>query len=85
MIKALASTQFTGARGPIKLDADHDAIQNCYIQQVVKNGNDFTFKIVATYSNVGKEWDTTKDEMAKFPFGQLGGKWVGMTKDSLPK
>jgi branched-chain amino acid transport system substrate-binding protein len=82
-IQALAKTQFTGARGPIKLDEDRDAIQNCYIQQVVKEGSNFVFKIVATYPNVGKEWDTTKQEMEKFPFGQLGNKWVGMTKEKL--
>src|SRR5579883_3471558 len=34
-IKALATTQYTGARGPIKLDEDRDAVQNCYIQTVV--------------------------------------------------
>ncbi|HEY8694412.1 MAG TPA: ABC transporter substrate-binding protein [Chloroflexota bacterium] len=82
-IKALASTQYEGARGPIKLDADRDVVQNQYIQQVVKNGNAYSFKILATYPNVGKEWDRTKQEIEKFPFGTLGGKWPTMTKDQL--
>ena len=38
-----------------------------------------------TYTAVSKDWDRSRDEILKFPFGQLGGKWVGMTKDTLPK
>jgi branched-chain amino acid transport system substrate-binding protein len=84
-IKALATTQFDGARGPMKLDADRDSVENSYIQEVVQNGGNYAFKTLETYQNVGKDWDRTRDEILKFPFGQLGGKWVGMTKDTLPK
>jgi branched-chain amino acid transport system substrate-binding protein len=84
-LKALATTQYEGARGPIKLDADRDSIENSYVQQVVKNGNEYAFKTLETYPNVGKDWDRTRQEIEKFPFGQLGGKWVGMTAATLPK
>lgn len=85
LIKALASTEFDGARGKMKLDKDHDIVQNAYIQQVAKEGSNYVFKILETYQNVGKEWDRSHDDLVKFPFGKLGGKWVGMTKDTLPK
>ncbi|HLY68006.1 MAG TPA: hypothetical protein VKU60_20875, partial [Chloroflexota bacterium] len=66
---------------------DRDIVQNAYMQQVVKNGSDYGFKILETYQNVGKDWDRSRSELQNFPFGQLKGKWVGMTKaqlDALP-
>jgi len=85
LITAIHNTQIDGARGPMKLDQNGDVVQNAYIQQVVKNGSDYAFKIVATYQNVGKDWDRSATELKNFPFGQLGGKWVGMTAATLPK
>jgi branched-chain amino acid transport system substrate-binding protein len=81
--KVLHSTTYTGARGPIKLDDTGDVIQNQYIQQVVKTGNGYGFKIIATYPDVSATWDRSRAEINKFPFGTLGGKWVGMTKDQV--
>lgn len=84
-VKAMEGLQYDAARGKMKLDKDHDIVQNSYIQQVVKEGNNLSFKILQSYENVGKEWDRTRDELIKFPFGKLKGKWIGMTKDTLPK
>ncbi|MFI5266209.1 MAG: ABC transporter substrate-binding protein [Chloroflexota bacterium] len=82
-VKALSTTQFEGARGPMKLDADRDSVENAYIQTVVKKGSDYVFQAVETYTNVGKDWDRSRQEIEKFPFGTLGGKWPTMTKDQL--
>jgi len=48
-VKAMSSTEFDGARGKMKLDKDHDIVQNTYIQQVAKDGNNYIFKILETY------------------------------------
>jgi branched-chain amino acid transport system substrate-binding protein len=82
-IKALSTTQITGARGPIKLDADRDSVENAYIQTVVKKGSDFAFQTLETYKDVGKDWDRSRQEIEKFPFGTLTGKWPTMTKEQL--
>lgn len=82
-IKALSTTHITGARGPIKLDADRDSVQNAYIQTVTKKGSDYAFETLETYKDVGKEWDRSRAEIEKFPFGTLAGKWSTMTKDQL--
>jgi branched-chain amino acid transport system substrate-binding protein len=82
-VKALSTTQYDGARGPMKLDADRDSVQNAYIQTVVKKGSDYVFQTIETYQNVGKDWDRSRQEILKFPFGTLAGKWPTMTKDQL--
>ncbi|HVA26328.1 MAG TPA: ABC transporter substrate-binding protein [Chloroflexota bacterium] len=82
-IKALSTTQFEGARGPLKLDANRDSVQNAYIQTVAKKGSNYVFQTLQTYKDVGKDWDRTRQEIEKFPFGTLAGKWPTMTKDKL--
>ncbi|HLY63951.1 MAG TPA: ABC transporter substrate-binding protein, partial [Chloroflexota bacterium] len=71
------------AKGPIKLDADHDVVQNTYISEIVKSGSSYADKLLTTYNDVARTWDMTQPEIDAFPFGQMKGKWVGMTKDKL--
>jgi hypothetical protein len=40
-------------------------------------------KLLQTYNDVGKYWDRTPEGLAKFPFGKMKNKWVGMTNEKL--
>jgi len=82
-LQALYDTNAATAKGPIKLDADHDAVQNVYVYQIVKDGAGFGQKLLTTYEAVSRNWDRSPAEIDKFPFGKMKNKWVGMTKDKL--
>ena len=58
-------------------------VQNTYIYQIVNDNGNYTQKLLKTYENIGGDWDWTPDTLAKFPWGQMRNKWVGMTKDKL--
>jgi len=82
--QAIASTNLETNKGPLKLNQDHDVVQNMYVFQMTKNGSLVDDKIVETYKDVPPEgigW--TRQQMEKFPIGSMKGKWVGMTKDAL--
>jgi len=82
-LSALYKTDIETARGRLRLDADHDAVENVYVYQITKEGNTFGQKILDTYTDVSRAWDRTPQELDRFPFGTLKGKWVGMTKAQL--
>ncbi|HLQ31074.1 MAG TPA: ABC transporter substrate-binding protein [Chloroflexota bacterium] len=81
-LKALHSTQIESVRGPLKLDEFHDTIQNLFIYQYERKGDQLSQKPLQTYPT-NQFWDRTKEQVEKFPLGQMKGKWVGMTKDKL--
>jgi branched-chain amino acid transport system substrate-binding protein len=82
-LQALYDTNVQTPRGPIKLDQDHDVIANAYVWQVEKSGQGYSQKLLKTYDSLSRGWDRTADELAKFPYGKLKDKWVGMTKPQL--
>lgn len=84
-LEAIYQTDVMTPRGPIKLDANHDIVQNMYIYEVVANpaGPVPTTKVIATYSNVSQHWDRTPQQLSSFGYGKLKGTWVGQTKDKL--
>jgi branched-chain amino acid transport system substrate-binding protein len=82
-LNALYETNLDTARGPIKLDQFHDVIQDMKIFTVEKQGSGIAQKMLETYKGVGQFWDRSEDQLRKFEFGKMKGKWVGMTKDQL--
>ena len=80
---ARSSTNIDTVKGPVKLDKDRDIVENVYIYQIAKEGSQHVQKLLQTYDAVSSVSDRSADEVAHFPFGQLKGKWVGMTKDKL--
>jgi branched-chain amino acid transport system substrate-binding protein len=46
--KALEKADFKSVRGGFKFGPNHVPIQNFYLQDVVKDGNDFVLKTTAT-------------------------------------
>jgi branched-chain amino acid transport system substrate-binding protein len=70
-------------KGRMKLDANHDVVQNAYVFDVVQNGAIVQLHSLYTQELVAADSFNTPQELAKFPFGQLKGKWVGMSKDGL--
>jgi branched-chain amino acid transport system substrate-binding protein len=46
--KALEKADFKSVRGGFKFGPNHVPIQNFYLQDVVKDGNDFVLKTAAT-------------------------------------
>jgi len=83
-LQALYALDVKVPKGEVKLDPGHDIAQNYYVYKIVKDGNNYTQQVVDTYKDVSQYYDIKADEMRRFPFGQLKGKWVGMTKDKLP-
>ena len=80
---AVYQTNLDTAKGPVKLDADHDIVQNIYVYRVVKQGSTFGQTLMQTYKDVSDTWDRTRQQLDQFPAGQLKDKWVGMTKAKL--
>jgi branched-chain amino acid transport system substrate-binding protein len=83
LAEILRQTNVDTAKGPVKLDQDSDLVSNNYVYQVVKQGSGVGYKLLDTYKDIGRGWDRTPDELAKFPFGKMKGKWTGMTKAKL--
>ena len=54
-------------RGPIKLDALGNPIQNVYIRKVEKKGGELWNTVVHTYPNVSQFWKYKPDEFLKQP------------------
>jgi len=81
-LNALYAAQPETPKGVVKLDQYHDTVANIFIYQFEKSGNSLIEKPIQTY-NIGQFWDRTLEQTMKFPFGQMKGKWVGMTKDKL--
>ncbi len=82
-LKALSATNIETAKGPVKFDQNRDVVENIYIYQIVKEGGDYTHKILKTYKDVQQFWDQPPEVVRKFPFGQMKNKWTGMTKDQI--
>jgi branched-chain amino acid transport system substrate-binding protein len=85
LLNALYATNVDTPRGPVTFDQFHDIVSSVYIYQIVKNGSDYTQKLLQTIPNAGQLSDYTVDELKAGKFGTLKGKWVGMTKDSVDK
>ncbi len=82
-LDALYNVDAQTAKGEVTLDADHDVVENIYLFQIVKNGDSYEQKLLQTYPSVSKTWDRSADDVKRFPWGKLKGKWVGMTADKL--
>ncbi len=85
-LEAIDATSMETNKGPIKLDSHHDVIQNLYVFDLMKNGSSLDEHLIDTYKDV-PPWGVgrTEQQAAKFPIGQLKGKWVGMNKEQLTK
>lgn len=85
-LDALYATNEQTVKGPVKLDKYHDIVQNMYVYKVVKDGNGFGHKLLATYDAADQFWGRPSPEQSmKFPYGKLKDKWVGTTKADLAK
>jgi len=82
-LQALYSTEVDTARGPLKLDKYHDVIQDIKVYDIEKQGDSYGQKMITSYKGVSAFWDRTEDQLKSFPYGQMKGKWVGMTKDKV--
>jgi branched-chain amino acid transport system substrate-binding protein len=85
-LQAIHATDVVTAKGRIRLDKYHDIVQDMYVYQIVKEGGQFGHKILATYPQIDQFWGRPGPEQSmRFPFGQMKGKWVGMTKPDVDK
>ncbi|HLG73664.1 MAG TPA: ABC transporter substrate-binding protein [Chloroflexota bacterium] len=78
-MNALYSLTANTAKGPVKLDPQHDVVQNTYIYETVKNGSSYAQKLQKTYEAVSRTWDRTQAEIDALQIGTHKGKWVGVT------
>jgi branched-chain amino acid transport system substrate-binding protein len=81
-LQALYGTDVMTAKGPIKLDPNHDVIENGYVFEIVRNGSEYQQKLIDTVPEIGQYGSLGEAKAAKL--GTLKGKWVGMTKETLP-
>ncbi|MFI5270045.1 MAG: ABC transporter substrate-binding protein, partial [Chloroflexota bacterium] len=83
-LNALYGINLDTAKGPIKLDKDHDIVQNIYAYRIEKQGDSYGEKLLDTYKDLTRNWDISAEDQVRFsPFGKLKGKWAGMTKAGL--
>lgn len=82
-LNALYATDIDSVKGHIHLDADHDIVQDVHVYKVVKKDNTVTHQIVQDYNQLSRTWDRTAEQIARLPWGQMKGKWPGMTKEQL--
>ncbi len=54
-------------RGPVKLDAHGNPIQNIYVRKVEKKGGELWNTVIHTYSNVSQFWKYPPEEFLKQP------------------
>lgn len=82
-IDALFATDMETIKGPVKVDkARNTIIQNSYLFEVAKAGDGVQSKLLQTITGAQTPLPSV-DELTKFPYGKLKGKWVGMTKQQL--
>ena len=81
-LEALYATNVETPKGPIKLDRNHDVVENAYVFQIVKSGDEYVHKLIDTLNNVGQYGSLAEAQAGRL--GTLKGKWVGMTRDNLP-
>lgn len=80
-LQALYATNLETAKGPITLDANHDVVETGYVFEIVKDGDQYTQRLIDTLPKIGQYGTIGQAKAAKL--GKLKGKWVGMTKESL--
>jgi branched-chain amino acid transport system substrate-binding protein len=54
-------------RGPVKIDAWGNPIQNVYIRKVERVGGKLQNSVIATYPNVSQFWKYNPEEFLKMP------------------
>jgi branched-chain amino acid transport system substrate-binding protein len=84
LMNALYGVSAETIKGPESLDQDHDVVENVYITKFVRKGDGVDEQLLDTYKSVPANWDRTAQQLRSFPFGELKGKWVGMSKDQIP-
>ena len=83
-MNALYAINTETIKGPLKLDPEHDVVENVYIAKMVKKGDAVDEQLLDTYKEVPAGWVRTAQQLRTFPFGQMKAKWVGMTKEQIP-
>ncbi len=83
LVDALFATDMETIKGPVKVDrARNVAIQNSYLFEVDKSGDPLKSRLLQTITGASVALPPV-DELTKFPYGKLKGKWVGMTKQQI--
>ena len=81
---ALYKTDLDTNKGHLTLDKNHDVVQSAWVFDVIQgSGGNAQLHQLLQQDNVASDTFNSPQDLAKFPFGQLKGKWVGMTKDKL--
>jgi branched-chain amino acid transport system substrate-binding protein len=83
-LNALKTIELDTVRGPVKLDSSGSVVVENYFMEFVKDASGAVVeKPIKTYKNISLSWVRTPEQLQKFPYGTLKGKWVGMTKEKL--
>jgi hypothetical protein len=82
-VDALFATDLETIKGQVRVDRQRNtAIQSSYLFQVDQSGDPLKSKLLQTLTGATIPLPSV-DELTKFPYGKLKGKWVGMTKQGL--
>jgi branched-chain amino acid transport system substrate-binding protein len=82
-LAALKKVQITTPKGPFKFDDYQNVVQNIYIKRIEKKDGQFVEKTLGVVPNVSQFWKWKPEEVIKFPFGKLKGKWTNLTRDQM--
>ena len=83
-LNALYATDMETIKGQLKLDQNHDIIENDYIVQVVKNPDGtYGHKLLDTYKGTTELWNFTPDQITKLQIGKDAIKWTQTDKTKL--
>lgn len=83
-LNALYATDIDVVKGHIKLDANHDVVQNEYMYQVVREpSGGYGHQILYTAPNVTAAWKFTPQQIAKLQIGKNAYQWTSMEKAKL--
>ena len=76
-MNAMEKVDIVSPRGPFKLDAYHNPVQNEYISVFkFKNGEPY-LEILKTYQNVSQFWKWTPEKFMEMPtYPEMKGKWA---------
>ncbi|MDE3074332.1 MAG: ABC transporter substrate-binding protein, partial [Chloroflexota bacterium] len=82
-MQALYGTKLDTAKGPVRLAANHDVVQNYYIYRTVAQGAGFKQQLLETYKDMSDLGPFTAKQVANLKIGTHKDHWVGMTKQKL--
>jgi len=80
---ALKKVDIHTPKGHFKFDDYQNVVEDFYIKKVEKVGGNYVYKTLFTRPDVTQFWNWKPDELIKYPYGKLFGKYTNINKEQL--